>query len=295
MNEYMTGTSSMNPVFSELTLSVLEDTGWYIANYSLAGQLLWGQGLGCGFTNNACNYWPSGYNGYFCTSNGAEACTSDYQALGVCQISSATGVPAIYQYFADPTQIGSYDLPDYCPYTSGYSNGWCFDPNADTTSIINNGQTFTPNSRCFSSSLAEDLPIGVTTSLACYETFCSGTLQHTQKQKTKNKKIEIIEQVLKHSESKLGVTGMCVLRDQISISRDMAGLCLAPQYAITHTLALYFFSPMDITKHFAVPNIKHSANRTNLWHHKWHIGRQCHWDFSWIRNCMALFHFNLAK
>jgi hypothetical protein len=43
MNEYMTGTASRNPVFSELTLSVLEDTGWYRANYSLAGQLLWGQ------------------------------------------------------------------------------------------------------------------------------------------------------------------------------------------------------------------------------------------------------------
>ena len=80
MNEYMTGTASRNPVFSELTLSLLEDTGWYRANYSLAGQLLWGQGMGCDFTNRACSNWPSSYNGYFCSDNSKQGCTADYQA-----------------------------------------------------------------------------------------------------------------------------------------------------------------------------------------------------------------------
>jgi len=174
MNEYMTGTASRNPVFSELTLSLLEDTGWYKANFSLAGQLLWGQGMGCEFTNQGCNNWPTDYNGYFCTDNNKDGCTSDYQAKGECQISSATNVPTMYQYFSDPTLIGSYDLPDYCPLTWGYSNGWCFDSGAATKSIFNMGETFSANSRCFSSSLAKDLIVAGTTAAACYETYCTG-------------------------------------------------------------------------------------------------------------------------
>jgi hypothetical protein len=174
MNEYMTGTASRNPVFSELTLALLEDTGWYVANYSLAGQLLWGQGMGCNFTNQSCDKWPTSYNGYFCTSNGKEICTSDYQAKGSCEISSATNVPSIYQYFSDPSEIGSIDLPDYCPVTWGYDNGWCFDPASVTEGIVDMGESFTQNSRCFTASLAKGLSLAGPTNPACYETYCTG-------------------------------------------------------------------------------------------------------------------------
>jgi len=174
MNEYMTGTASRNPVFSELTLSVLEDTGWYVANYSQAGQLLWGQGMGCEFVEQACSSWPSSYNGYFCTSNGKQGCTSDYQAKGECQISTASNVPPVYQYFSDPSEIGSYDLPDYCPLVWGYENGWCFDPSSVTAGIVDMGESFSHNSRCFTSSLAKGLALAGPSNPACYESYCTG-------------------------------------------------------------------------------------------------------------------------
>eukprot|EP00026_Physarum_polycephalum_P003914 Phypoly_transcript_03931.p1 GENE.Phypoly_transcript_03931~~Phypoly_transcript_03931.p1 ORF type:complete len:512 (+),score=61.32 Phypoly_transcript_03931:3-1538(+) len=173
MNEYMTGTASRNPVFSELTLAVLEDTGWYRANYSLAGQLLWGQGMGCDFVNRACQNWPTSYNGYFCTSNGKQGCSSDFQAKGECQIGSASNVPTTYQYFPDPSEVGSYDLPDYCPVTWGYDNGWCFDSSAASSSIVSMGESFTQNSRCFMSSLAKGLALAGATNPGCYETYCT--------------------------------------------------------------------------------------------------------------------------
>lgn len=53
----MTGTHTQNPVYSSLTLALMEDTGWYTANYSMAQPLSWGKGLGCDFVMKSCKHW----------------------------------------------------------------------------------------------------------------------------------------------------------------------------------------------------------------------------------------------
>lgn len=53
----MTGTHTQNPVYSRLTLALMEDTGWYKANYSLAQDLSWGKNLGCDFVMKSCKQW----------------------------------------------------------------------------------------------------------------------------------------------------------------------------------------------------------------------------------------------
>jgi leishmanolysin-like peptidase len=53
----MTGTFTQNPVFSKITFALLEDTGWYMPDYSLAQQLEWGRGLGCAFAKGSCGEW----------------------------------------------------------------------------------------------------------------------------------------------------------------------------------------------------------------------------------------------
>lgn len=55
----MTGTHTQNPVYSRLTLALMEDTGWYRANYDKAQDLVWGQGLGCAFAKKSCLDWIS--------------------------------------------------------------------------------------------------------------------------------------------------------------------------------------------------------------------------------------------
>jgi hypothetical protein len=47
LNEFMTGTSSDNPVKSPFTLALLQDTGHYLINWANAEDLQWGKGLGC--------------------------------------------------------------------------------------------------------------------------------------------------------------------------------------------------------------------------------------------------------
>ncbi|KAK1903532.1 Leishmanolysin-like peptidase [Dissostichus eleginoides] len=56
-NEAMTGSHTQNRVFSRLTLALMEDSGWYRANYSLAERLDWGRGLGCDFVMKSCKFW----------------------------------------------------------------------------------------------------------------------------------------------------------------------------------------------------------------------------------------------
>lgn len=56
-NEAMTGSHTQNRVFSRLTLAIMEDSGWYWANYSLAQRLDWGYGLGCDFVMKSCKFW----------------------------------------------------------------------------------------------------------------------------------------------------------------------------------------------------------------------------------------------
>ncbi|XP_061923706.1 leishmanolysin-like peptidase isoform X3 [Entelurus aequoreus] len=56
-NEAMTGSHTQNRVFSRMTLAIMEDTGWYRANYSLAQTLKWGRGLGCDFVMKSCKFW----------------------------------------------------------------------------------------------------------------------------------------------------------------------------------------------------------------------------------------------
>lgn len=53
----MTGTHTQSPVFSRITLALMEDSGWYRANYSMASPLSWGRGLGCNFVMRSCKDW----------------------------------------------------------------------------------------------------------------------------------------------------------------------------------------------------------------------------------------------
>lgn len=58
-NEAMTGTHTQNPTISRITLALMEDTGWYRANYSMAQPMTWGKGLGCDFVMKSCKEWIS--------------------------------------------------------------------------------------------------------------------------------------------------------------------------------------------------------------------------------------------
>ena len=56
-NEAMTGTHTQNPIYSRITMALMEDTGWYLPNYDMADDFKWGRNLSCAFALNSCLEW----------------------------------------------------------------------------------------------------------------------------------------------------------------------------------------------------------------------------------------------
>ncbi|KAF9821530.1 hypothetical protein SFRURICE_014294 [Spodoptera frugiperda] len=128
-NEAMTGTHTQNSVFSRITFALMEDTGWYRANYDHATPLDWGKGLGCKFSMVSCKQWLNSQR--FRRKNPAPfcerikgnplrtECSPRRNAVVLCNLhfdtlpNVAPGEEAHYG--------GSVSLADYCPYLQEFT------------------------------------------------------------------------------------------------------------------------------------------------------------------------------
>jgi leishmanolysin-like peptidase len=93
--ELMTSLSQDRTMYSALTLAFFEDTGWYRANYAMAGKHDgWGYRQGCPFATEKClskNETSGGVTAVghpFCTSKEEQGCSADYISRGTCSTNS---------------------------------------------------------------------------------------------------------------------------------------------------------------------------------------------------------------
>ncbi|XP_056293393.1 uncharacterized protein lmln isoform X3 [Pseudoliparis swirei] len=140
-NEAMTGSHTQNRVFSRLTLALLEDSGWYRADYSRAQRLDWGRGLGCDFVMKSCKFWMDRQRQSrhpvtpYCDTLRASplqlTCRQDQLAVAVCNLQKhQQELPLEYQYFeaipdVSPDQLpmfgGAVEIADFCPFSQEFS------------------------------------------------------------------------------------------------------------------------------------------------------------------------------
>ncbi|KAG7330970.1 hypothetical protein KOW79_004939 [Hemibagrus wyckioides] len=140
-NEAMTGSHTQNRVFSRITLAIMEDTGWYRANYSMAENLEWGKGLGCDFVTKSCKYWidqqrkmsptPTPYCDSVRGSPLQLSCRQDQLAVAVCNLQKyPRPLPQEYRYFDSIPGVaeedlsfygGSVEIADFCPFSQEFS------------------------------------------------------------------------------------------------------------------------------------------------------------------------------
>ncbi|XP_064595242.1 leishmanolysin-like peptidase isoform X2 [Liolophura sinensis] len=142
-NEAMTGTYTQNPVFSRITLALMEDTGWYRVNYDNAEELLWGKNLGCDFVKKSCMEWmvrrkemKESLHPY--CDNPKEGlllteCSMNRESVALCNLVEyppSRPIPRQFQYFRDIPSIpgsdprdfgGSVFLADYCPFIQDFT------------------------------------------------------------------------------------------------------------------------------------------------------------------------------
>jgi leishmanolysin len=180
MNDYMVGSASWyNPSetysISSFSLALLEDSGWYRANYSAADPLIYGRNTGCNILNNRCSAWNlNNFEGYFCNDGNPQNayCSFDLKAKGYCGLAKyqSPGLPAYYQYFSDPTVGGNDPYMDYCPVILRYSNGRCDGAGSASAKI---GEVYGQSSACFDSALGNVLNPPATKDATCLQYRCA--------------------------------------------------------------------------------------------------------------------------
>lgn len=157
-DEIMVGAAGGSMLLSEVTLAVLEDTGFFYPDYGKAEMMVWGKGTGCALLTQRCDEASGDMGTYWCRAEGSVACEYNLRGYGACSLRQYTTAisPSYFQYFSDPMKGGSnLDLMDFCPLVRPYSNARCTDsvlelpesnPKAQTTIV--RGETFSSNSRC---------------------------------------------------------------------------------------------------------------------------------------------------
>jgi len=184
-NDVMTGVSRDSPVMSAITLAYFYDTGWYIPDYAMGGDFIWGKNAGCPFAMEKCltsGTTPTvtaGTEGkkYFCVTADETGCDALNIGVGSCGVATVSSIPAYMQYWSgDATKGGKATTMDHCPYRSVYSNRDC----RVSTNAKNNdyyGETFGSTSRCFASSLMVSgyTSKSNTDNAACYQYECTSS------------------------------------------------------------------------------------------------------------------------
>ncbi|XP_057594755.1 leishmanolysin-like peptidase isoform X5 [Hippopotamus amphibius kiboko] len=147
-NEAMTGSHTQNRVLSRITLALMEDTGWYKANYSMAEKLDWGRGMGCDFVRRSCKFWIDQQRqkrqmlSPYCDtlrSNPLQlTCRQDQRAVAVCNLQKfPKPLPQEYQVSCSPQglKVWVQDTSYLCSRAgqvlpvSIQMNGWIHDGN----------------------------------------------------------------------------------------------------------------------------------------------------------------------
>ena len=134
----------LEPVYSDLTLALLEDSGWYLPDYSYGQTIQWGYQKGCNFFNEtALSIKPLHFLSFVQTRLEDNVCDFNLFGYGPCYFAQDSGIPSYEQYFSD-TSLGGDPLADYCPvvYDLVDCGGIATNPNTDA------GETFCPQCRC---------------------------------------------------------------------------------------------------------------------------------------------------
>ena len=123
-------------ILSSLTLALMEDSGWYKANYTMSKMSPWGLGAGCEFVDEKCLVQgangpevPEYSRGFFCADADQKGCSSELSHKLSCTVIDyyfyvpQTLPPVSDQFYPNEPSKGGPRQADYCPvFGSTYAN-----------------------------------------------------------------------------------------------------------------------------------------------------------------------------
>ena len=123
LGDYMNGyIYPEEQVISEFTLALLEDSGFYKANYYTGGLMRYGKNKGCKFLTEQCinnskinPFFENEFYDFFNTKSLiSPSCTSGRQSRTYYALAFYKSIPKYYQYFSN-SSWGGLSSADYCP------------------------------------------------------------------------------------------------------------------------------------------------------------------------------------
>lgn len=162
-------------IMSPVTFALLEDSGWYEANWTNSAVSPWGHAAGCDFVNNPCIIpdqdtgeptLPDYGRGYFCNRPSKRGCSPAHSHKMACTVIDYSlyypqRLPdPQFQYFQDNPNNGGPRQADYCPLYgstySGLSPGELDCRNEANADLINlYSEAYGANSMCFETTSGE--------------------------------------------------------------------------------------------------------------------------------------------
>ena len=172
LGDYMISSDYQEVVISDISLALLEDTGFYQINYYTGGLFRFGKNQGCAFLDKKCLYNNGGSTSFpneFCLDSGLAFCTSSHLAKGDCYLTTyKTNLEDKYRYFIDRKK-GGFEAADYCPvsFLLETDNKYFYPKNCNYGKGEYSTETLGSSSICFESSIFNNDKESV-----CYKMTC---------------------------------------------------------------------------------------------------------------------------
>ncbi len=152
----MTASSTIDSRISEFFLALLEGTGWYFPDYSMAEPMFWGKGKTCDFLDTKCIISKAtAFSDHFCTKLDVDSCTFSNEAYGVCgntvKTDTSSSLNSNWNYFGSNIVVID-SFADNCPYYYSYSLTECQD-SSNSAINLSGGEYFGEGSSCFTGTL----------------------------------------------------------------------------------------------------------------------------------------------
>jgi len=183
-----------------LLLAALQDSGWYRANFNVAGLTVpeWGRAAGCAFATEKCVSDAGVAIHPFCATASSEGCSADYTHKALCSIQNYNSdLPKKFQYFStaaagSSSRGGSQREMDFCPHYTPYSNGDCQridSARADSDAPNSMGEAYGASSHCLAATtlrqtVQRQYLVDETSTPGCYQTSCGAMETTTTSTKT---------------------------------------------------------------------------------------------------------------
>ena len=166
----MTASEEEDQRVTEFSLAVLEGTGWYTPDYSMADPMFWGKGKGCDFLQKTCmSSSTTARFDEFCSNIDTDGCSYSGKSQGFCGTAMKTtnsSMPSAFNYFGDWREMID-DYADNCPYYHTYTDGSCLLPqNSNETHIA--GEKYGNNSMCFTGTIRKE-SASTSSRMYCFE------------------------------------------------------------------------------------------------------------------------------